>query len=337
MANLVGLNVARSAMAPFAVRREGLAGKAAAHVLYLQRDPQLRAEGRGAHGPGRGILRLHPGGCGIPHGCGRPQGAHRGGPARRPSARLRGGQRRHREHRRRGSAGRDRGYLRRPRSSGCTWTVPSARWRYSIPSSRGLFKGMERADSLAFDLHKWMYLPYDIGCTLVRDREAHKAAFAVQASYLDKLEGGIARCSGGFRGLRSGAVPRFPRPQGLAQLQGLWRRQVRAAHRPEPAPGPLPEGAWWKPRRSWSCLAPVPLNRRELPLSRARAWMRRPSTTSTPASSSPCRSAVSPPHPPPLLQGRFAIRVAITNHRSRREDFDALAAAVVALGKEFAA
>ena len=33
-----------------------------------------------------------------------------------------------------------------------------------------------------------------------------------------------------------------------------------------------------------------------------------------------------------LLQGRFAIRVAITNHRSRREDFDALVAATVTLG-----
>jgi glutamate/tyrosine decarboxylase-like PLP-dependent enzyme len=35
------------------------------------------------------------------------------------------------------------------------------------------------------------------------------------------------------------------------------------------------------------------------------------------------------------LKGRFAIRVAITNHRSRREDFDALADAVLALGQEF--
>ena len=37
-----------------------------------------------------------------------------------------------------------------------------------------------------------------------------------------------------------------------------------------------------------------------------------------------------------VLKGRFAIRAAITNHRSRREDFDALVAAVIALGREFA-
>jgi glutamate/tyrosine decarboxylase-like PLP-dependent enzyme len=38
-----------------------------------------------------------------------------------------------------------------------------------------------------------------------------------------------------------------------------------------------------------------------------------------------------------ILQGRFAIRVAITNHRSRREDFDALLAAMVQIGAEVAA
>jgi hypothetical protein len=33
-----------------------------------------------------------------------------------------------------------------------------------------------------------------------------------------------------------------------------------------------------------------------------------------------------------LLSGKFAIRVAITNHRSRREDFDQLVHAVVETG-----
>ena len=35
-----------------------------------------------------------------------------------------------------------------------------------------------------------------------------------------------------------------------------------------------------------------------------------------------------------VLRGRYALRVAIVNHRSRQEDFDALAAAVVRLGAE---
>jgi aromatic-L-amino-acid/L-tryptophan decarboxylase len=39
-------------------------------------------------------------------------------------------------------------------------------WAAIAPRSRHLVAGMERADSLAFDLHKWMYLAYPIGCVL---------------------------------------------------------------------------------------------------------------------------------------------------------------------------
>ena len=42
-------------------------------------------------------------------------------------------------------------------------------------------KGMERADSLAFDLHKWMSVNYDAGCVLVRKPEAHMKSFSIPA------------------------------------------------------------------------------------------------------------------------------------------------------------
>ncbi len=37
------------------------------------------------------------------------------------------------------------------------------------PDLESLTSGMERADSLAFDLHKWMYMPFEVGCALVRN------------------------------------------------------------------------------------------------------------------------------------------------------------------------
>jgi aromatic-L-amino-acid decarboxylase len=56
---------------------------------------------------------------------------------------------------------------------------------------RHLVAGLELADSVAFDLHKWMYLPFETGCLLVRDRKAHEAAFATQQPYMERAEKGM--------------------------------------------------------------------------------------------------------------------------------------------------
>jgi glutamate/tyrosine decarboxylase-like PLP-dependent enzyme len=48
---------------------------------------------------------------------------------------------------------------------------------------------MERADSMAFDLHKWMYLSYPIGCVLIRDADEHRRTFSLTPTYLAHGEG----------------------------------------------------------------------------------------------------------------------------------------------------
>lgn len=63
-------------------------------------------------------------------------------------------------------------------------------WAALVPSVRSRVAGMERADSLALDLHKWMYMPYEIGCTLVRNEEYHRKAFSLTPDYLAHGEGG---------------------------------------------------------------------------------------------------------------------------------------------------
>jgi aromatic-L-amino-acid/L-tryptophan decarboxylase len=52
------------------------------------------------------------------------------------------------------------------------------------PALRPHLAGMERADSLAFDLHKWMHAQYEAGCILVRNAEAHRRTFALTPEYL---------------------------------------------------------------------------------------------------------------------------------------------------------
>ena len=62
---------------------------------------------------------------------------------------------------------------------------------------RPLFNGFEHADSIAFDLHKWLFVPYECGCILIRDGELHKETFRQPpASYLSLLDGGITPTTG---------------------------------------------------------------------------------------------------------------------------------------------
>ncbi|MGK3899646.1 pyridoxal-dependent decarboxylase, partial [Enterococcus faecium] len=49
---------------------------------------------------------------------------------------------------------------------------------------RPRLRGIEQADSVAFDFHKWAQVPYDAGCIVVRDEAALQAAFARRADYL---------------------------------------------------------------------------------------------------------------------------------------------------------
>jgi len=56
---------------------------------------------------------------------------------------------------------------------------------------RPLVAGIERAQSIAFDLHKWAHVPYDAGFLLVRDAEAHRRTFANRAAYLQRAPRGL--------------------------------------------------------------------------------------------------------------------------------------------------
>ena len=60
------------------------------------------------------------------------------------------------------------------------------------PTIRPHLDGIERADSLAFDFHKWAQVPYDAGCIVVRDGRAQADAFAQTLAYLSRADRGAA-------------------------------------------------------------------------------------------------------------------------------------------------
>lgn len=81
-----------------------------------------------------------------------------------------------------------------------------------IPRKAKLFEGLELADSVTLDPHKWLYISYECGCVLVRDAEKLRNSFTLLAPYLrgilpteytglDYLEYG-PQMSRGFRALK---------------------------------------------------------------------------------------------------------------------------------------
>jgi glutamate/tyrosine decarboxylase-like PLP-dependent enzyme len=61
-------------------------------------------------------------------------------------------------------------------------------WAAASPALRHLVKGADRADSWAFDTHKWLNVPYDSGLAFCAHPDAHRAAMSVTADYL--VQGG---------------------------------------------------------------------------------------------------------------------------------------------------
>ena len=58
------------------------------------------------------------------------------------------------------------------------------------PPGRELMRGIDRADSVVLDPHKWLYVPFECGCVLARDPATLKAAFHIFPEYLRDVQPG---------------------------------------------------------------------------------------------------------------------------------------------------
>jgi aromatic-L-amino-acid/L-tryptophan decarboxylase len=67
--------------------------------------------------------------------------------------------------------------------------VDAAYGAFAVLTDRGKtwLRGMELADSVTLDPHKWLYQPYECGCLLIRDGEQLRLAFAIGADYLQDV------------------------------------------------------------------------------------------------------------------------------------------------------
>ena len=102
-----------------------------------------------------------------------------------------------------------------------------------------LFRGLERADSLSVDAHKWLGVPHDCGVVLVRQREHLRRAFSIAAPYLgEDPEGEGAtdyrdygpQMSRAFRALKVWMVLRSFGAAGLREVLSKSLRLARHLH-----------------------------------------------------------------------------------------------------------
>ena len=193
------------------------------------------------------------------------------------------------------------------------------------PSLAPRLAGLESADSVALDFHKWGQVPYDAGFLLVRDGQRHLDAFSAPAVYLRRETRGLAAgspwpcdlspdLSRGFRALKTWfTLKAF----GTDKLGAMIERTCALARYLEMkvSAEPLLE-----------LIAPAQLNivcfryrtddadriNSEIVIDIQESGIAAPSTTT--------------------LDGKLAIRAAIVNHRTDVSDLDALVAAVLEVG-----
>jgi aromatic-L-amino-acid/L-tryptophan decarboxylase len=187
-------------------------------------------------------------------------------------------------------------------------------------------KGIEHADSLAFDFHKWGQVPYDAGFVLVRDGELHRQTFATTEAYLRREAQGLAAgelwpcdlgpdLSRGFRALKTWFTFKV---YGAEALGASIARTCELARYLADRIAQTPE---------LELAAPVALNivcfryraeeahrvNARIAIELQESGVAAPSTT--------------------VLGGTLALRAAIVNHRTQPSDLDLLVERTVALGR----
>ncbi len=198
------------------------------------------------------------------------------------------------------------------------------------PDNAHRVRGLERADSVALDPHKWLHAPFEVGCVLVRDAAAHLASFSVAQEYLEKTTRGIAsaewlydyglQTSRGFRALK---VWMALKEHGVEKFGRLIDQNIAQGHYLDGliASEPLLES-----------VAPATINIvcfRYHPPAVDEVDLKRLNVEIMIRLQEDGIAAISDT----TVRGKHCLRVAINNHRTRRSDLDLLVREIVRLGR----
>jgi glutamate/tyrosine decarboxylase-like PLP-dependent enzyme len=202
------------------------------------------------------------------------------------------------------------------------------------PNNKNLVQGIELADSVALDPHKWLHTPFEAGCVLVRDAKRHFETFELHGEYLQlQPRGPIAgkflsdygfELSRGFKALKiwmslkENGFEKFGRliDQNIEQAQYLERQIVAHPKLELIAPVGL-NIVCFRYANGIADEAALKALNTELMLRIQESGSALPSDTT--------------------VAGKHCLRVAINNHRTRREDLDQFLGSVVTIGEELEA
>jgi glutamate/tyrosine decarboxylase-like PLP-dependent enzyme len=199
------------------------------------------------------------------------------------------------------------------------------------PKHKSLVDGMELADSIALDPHKWLHTPFEAGCVLLRDAKAHFEAFEMHGDYLQLQTRGVIagtfladygfELSRGFKALKiwmslkENGVEKFGRliDQNIEQSRYLEELVVAEPKLEVVAPVGL-NIVCFRYANQISDEAMLKAINTEIMLRIQESGVAVPSDTT--------------------ISGRHCLRVAINNHRTTRQDLDLFIETVLQCGGE---
>ncbi len=200
------------------------------------------------------------------------------------------------------------------------------------PRSHHLADGISRADSVAFDFHKWMYVNYSAGCVLVKSAKDHYRTFALSPAY----------CAQGIRGVTGGKIwftdygfemsDEFKtlkiwmslKEHGIKKYGRLVEQNIQQAEYLTKL---------IEQEEDLELLAPTSMNIVCFRYKKEGLDQEKLTRYNEEIVHQLHERGIAVPSYT-ILRGEFAIRVAITNHRSKLEDFDILITAVKEIAKE---